>query len=238
MNKKGNKKKDKISVNEDLAIRNVAYSNNFPSIVLLFVLIVLFGLTLFCTLFYVGKYYKKDDAREPEVIEITNKKNKVIIKNSGLINKKIDDYDLIGSSDIIIENTDTIELLIDKDSEDGIMSYNVKYILEKNEFPYNILANNDSDVLIRFSYSYDNTNWTYVNNVIRSSNSNISPIMGSYFDVSGIEDELSIVTNYTIDYNASDHIKMYWKCETVIKNRDSNLNKNLKANFKIEYLGS
>ncbi len=231
MSKKGTKKRE---VKEDLEIRKVAYSKNNSNIFLLFILIFLFGLTLFCTLYFVGKYYNDDIVPPAEVIEIAKNNSKVTITNKGVIERKVMESDL-DSEKIVIENINKIELQADKNSPDDLLKYNVKYVITKNDFPFNVISNNDSDVQVRFSYSFDNANWTYVNNVISTVDTNISPFMGGYYDISGISTELNIATNYTIDYNANDHITMYWKSETVIRPSKNNINNNFEANFKIEY---
>ena len=90
MNKKV-KTKTKYDDKEDLKIRDVAHYQKSSQVLLLFVLIVLFGFTLFNSLIYINKYYrrKQDLKNGVETIEINNSKNTIIVTNDSKINKTI-----------------------------------------------------------------------------------------------------------------------------------------------------
>ena len=59
--------------------------------------------------------------------------------------------------------------------------------------------------------------------------------MGSYYDISGLVSNLKVSTNFEIKNKIGKTTTMYWKCETLIKNIDDNIGKNITAEFKIEY---
>lgn len=232
MNKKDKKKVVKQS-KEDLEIQSIAHYNASTQIVLLFILIVLFGFTLFSSLIYINRYYnmKKELEKNAEVIEISNKQNKIIITNNGEINKTIKAND---DSEIIIESIDTIEIISENYDKLDKIYFDIRYNILENTFTNNMIATNDSDVLVRFSYSFDNTNWEYVNNAITINNTNISPLMSSVYDIAGIVANIKVLSNYEITTNPYTPVKVYWRCETII-NGKNNIDKSIKANFKIEY---
>ena len=58
-------------------------NNNIQQHILLGVLIILFTLTFFCSLYFIGKYYGVGSPLE--IIEIKNKKSKVLITNNSNI---------------------------------------------------------------------------------------------------------------------------------------------------------
>lgn len=235
MNKKAAKK---IDDKEDKKIRKVAYSKNSSQILLLFVLIILFGFTLFCTLVYVGDYYKNKEElkKSSEIIEINTAKGNATIINSGKINKIISNEDVATNENITLENMVTIELKTNANSEnDSSIYFDIKYDIKKNDFPYHFIASNDSDSLVRFSYSYDNKEWHYVKNVISTTDSTLNPLMGNYYDIAGLTTTLRIVTNIKLTSKPGKSTKMYWKCETLIKNNKDNIDKEIEADFKIEY---
>lgn len=239
MNKKGKKKTTaKIDGNEDLEIKSIAYFKNSSQVILLVVLIILFGFTLYSTLVFIGDYYmeKNNEFPQADVVQINNDKNRVLIINNGKIDKVINDADIKGKDDIVIENYSSIELSTNKEAEvNGTMEYDLRYNITRNDFPYNTISTNDSDVLVRFSYSYDNEEWEYLNNVISTDSSTLSPMMGHYYDISGVTSNLKVLTNHTITSKPGEKIKLYWKSETIILNKSSNINKGINAEFKIEY---
>ncbi len=235
MNKKVVKKEKQYDDKEDKRIRKAAYSSSASQILLLFVLIVLFGFTLFNSLYYIGKYYwnEKDYEKGIETIEINNKKNTVFILNQGDIDKKVSEND---KEEIVLVNESSIELTTNKDeAKDGKITFDVKYNISENDFPVNLYSKEDSDVRVRFAYSYDNENWTYISNTISTYESTINPLLQNYYDISGIVSTLKIATNFELTSAPGEKSKIYWKSETTIKNKESNLNKGIKANFKIEY---
>ncbi len=236
MNKKVVKKVKQYDDKEDKRIRKAAYSSSASQILLLFVLIVIFGFTLFNSLYYIGKYYldKKDYEKGLETIEINNKKNTVLILNQGSVDKKITESDT--EDEIILINEGSIELLTNKEeANEGKITFDVKYSISENDFPVNIYSKEDSDVRVRFAYSYDNENWTYISNAISTYESTINPLLQNYYDISGIVSTLKIATNFELTSAPGEKNKIYWKSETTLKNKESNLNKGIKANFKIEY---
>ncbi len=237
MNKKGTKIYDD---KEDKTIKKVAHSRsqNYSNIILLFILIVLFGFTLYCTLVYVGGFYKeKEDLRKSsEIIEIKTNKGNAVITNTGKIERSITGQDIINRENVVLENVTSIELNTNSSSDsDAKFYFDVKYNIKKNDFPYHIIATNDSDILVRFSYSFDNENWTYVNNVISTNDSTLNPMMGSYYDIAGLTTTLKVSTNHVIAGEPGTSKKMYWKSETFMLTKDSNLDKGIEAEFKIEY---
>ena len=84
-------------------------------------------------------------------------------------------------------------------------------------------------------YSYDNKNWEYVNNVISTTNSTLNPLMGSYYDISGLKENLKVLTNFEVNNKIDTTTTIYFKCETLIKNIEDSIGKNIKAEFKVEY---
>ena len=118
------------------------------------------------------------------------------------------------------------------------ININVKYNITNNEFRNQTLASTNNDVLVRFMYSYDNENWEYINNVISTTDSTLNPLMGSYYDISGLTTNLKVVTNMEIKNKVGKTTTMYWKCETLLKNISDNINKNISADFIVEYKNS
>ncbi len=235
MNKKVGTNKKKYDDTEDLEIKEVAYFKNSSQVILLFVLIILFGFTLFSSLVFIGKYYR-DDNKNAEVIEINNKNSRILITSLDDIDKKVLASDLESKEDIVLENTSNITFKTNSSAKEaGKIFFDVKYNILENNFYNNLIATNDSDLLVRFSYSFDNENWTYVNNVISTDSSNLSPLMGNYYDIAGLNTNLSIETNYELTTNPGEEKTMYWKSETIIKNANNNIDKSIKANFKVEY---
>ena len=236
MNKKDGKKKKTYDDKEDLAIKEAAYYKSSSQVLLLFVLIILFGFTLFNSLMYIGKYYinKNKVNNGIEIIEIKNSKNSVLINNEGHLVKQITENE--DNDEIILVNKSSITLETHKDEkEDGIIKFDVKYNLLKNTFLSNTTSKNDSDVRVRFAYSFDNENWTYVNNAISTYESTLSPLLGNYYDIAGLESTLKVATNYELTCKSGKSKTMYWKSETVIKNKNENIGKNIEAEFKIDY---
>ena len=236
MNKKVGRSKKTYDDKEDLAIREAAYYNNSSQVLLLFVLIVLFGFTLYNSLMYIGKYYINKNKLENgiEVIEIKNSKMSILINNEGNLEKKITQEDT--EDETIIENKSSITVeTLKGEKKDGTIKFDVKYNILENSFPGNATSKDDSDLRVRFAYSYDNENWTYISNTISTYESTINPLLQNYYDISGIVSTLKIATNFELTSAPGEKSKIYWKSETTIKNKESNLNKGIKANFKIEY---
>lgn len=233
MNKKV-KTKTKYDDKEDLKIRDVAHYQKSSQVLLLFVLIVLFGFTLFNSLIYINKYYrrKQDLKNGVETIEINNSKNTIIVTNDSKINKTIKEND---DDEIVIEKNSSISLMNKDIKNMGTILFDVKYDIIENTFSGKLSSSNDSDLKVKFAYSYDNEHWNYINNVISTYNNTIAPLLGSYYDIAGVKDTLKVATNFQLTSNLNETKTIYWKSETYLKNTDENINKNLNVSFKIEY---
>ena len=193
------KKEQNEVTSEDLEIKRVAYFKNSQQILLLIILIVLFTLTFFCSLFYIGKYY---DAK-------------------------------LGVND---EKKSTVKFTTKKNVKtESVTNFDVRYNIQKNDFERKTIASTNNEVLVRFMYSYDNENWEYINNAISTSDSTLKPLMGNYYDITGLVTNLKVSTNFELKNKAGDTTTMYWKCETLLKNIRDNVGKNITAEFKIDY---
>ena len=235
------KDKHEEVTSEDLEIKKIAHFKNSQQILLLIILISLFTLTFFCTLFYIGKYYdaKIGVDKGGKILEIRTQYDNVLITNNGNIDKTIEEEDTKYNKEYLIEKYSTIKFTTKKDAEkDGVININVRYNITNNEFRNQTLASTSNDVLVRFMYSYDNENWEYINNVISTTDSTLNPLMGSYYDISGLTTNLKVSTNMEIKNKVGETTTMYWKCETLLKNISDNIGKNITADFKIEYKDS
>lgn len=232
LNEVSAKKNIKIDDKEDLEIKNVAYTKNKSGIIFLIILIAIFGLALFSTIMYIVKFY---DEKPIETIKLNNSKNRILITNNGIIEEKItNNYFKDKQKEKTVERINAIE--IEAKDEEAEITFNVKYNISKNTFKQNTISSNKSNVLLRIAYSFDNKNWTYINNVISTDESNLSSLMGNYYDIAGIISNLKIATNYKLELEKEEKIKMYWKSETIIKNNGKNIiDKEINADFKIEY---
>lgn len=239
MNKKVNKKEVIYDDREDIEISEVANQKNDSQIILLPVLIIIFFLVLGCSLLFINSYYqnKLNDEESKEVIKINNKKNNIFITNNELIKQKIVNESFKNNKDITIEKINFIELVTANDAnESGTITFDIDYEIIKNDFENNVFATNDSDVLVRFSYSYNKNDWTYINNVISTNNSTLSPLMGNYYDIAGLKTNLNIVTNLELNSEPGESKIMYWRSETIFKyNKNKKFDNEYEAKFKIEY---
>ena len=239
MNKKVNKSALKNNCyEEDLEITKVAYMQNPAQNILLYVLTCLFCIMLGTSIVFISSYYyKKIDSNNIEKVEVAIKKSNLLITNLGEINETITKNSFINNTNYTIERINTLELETKKDAEDnGEIQFNVIYGIYNNEFPRNGYATNNSDVLVRFSYSYDGVHWTYIKNVISTSDSTLSPLMGHFYDISGLQTNLRVATNYKVSSSPGEKVTMHWRSETIFKyNKSETLNKKYNANFKIEY---
>ncbi len=229
-----NKKHDEVTSEK----QKKDYFKNSQQILLLVILIVLFTLTFFCSLFYISRYYdaKININKDSKVLEVKTKYNNVLITNNGSINKTIEEEDAKYNKEYLIEKESTVKFKTKQDAdEDGVIHINVRYNIDKNDFTSQAIASTNNDILVRFKYSYDNKKWEYVNNVISTTDSTLNPLMGSYYDISGLVSNLKVSTNFEIKNKIGKTTTMYWKCETLIKNIDDNIGKNITAEFKIEY---
>lgn len=237
MNKKVTSASSKVKneIDEDLEIKKVAHSKSYIQTLLLIILIILFALTLFCACFYIGKYYeaKNKVKGDTELIEINKEYNKSLITNNGPFEKVIDDT---LDEDAIVESYANVELTTDDDSKnDGLLVYDVKYEIIKNDFPFNPIATISSGILVRFSYSFDNKEWISTGYVLTAPDLTLSPLMSNYYDIGGIVGTINVATNYELSSKPGETKKMYWKSETLIRNNSDTVGKSFKANLKIEY---
>lgn len=210
-----------------------AHKNNK---VLFGVLSLLFCCTLYITSSYVVKYNKEvkftDDGEKIEII--TNKINATII-NNGFIDENINSLIFKDKKQIIVEKENVIEI-ISSDAENSTIEFNINYNILTNEFKTNLIPTNKSEVLVKFSYSFDGDNWTYINNVISTNTSNISPLIGNTYDIAGVVTNIRVATKCELGMKNKEKTKMYWKSETIFKNlNQSEEVKNFKANFTIDY---
>ena len=238
MNKKDNKKSVIYDDKEDKNIEKIANSkkNDPTHKILLIILIILFVLTLFISVSYIITY--KNDKNNPnngEIIEIKTKSANISIVNNGFVREKIDDQKFLEEKEYVVENINTIEL-IPTDDENNKVNYDIKYNIIKNDFKLNNIPSNNSEVLVKFSYSYDKEEWLYVNNVISTTNSNISPLIGNNYDIAGMLTTLNVATNVELATNDKKTSKIYWRSETIFKNLEEvTESKEFNANFNIEY---
>lgn len=215
-------------------------NKNEINMLLLIILVLLFCFTFYITAQYVISYHlnEKEISKNNEVIKINNKYINATIINCGDIKESINKESFNNEEEIIIEKINSVEVAANT-KEEQTLKINVKYNILENEFKRNLMATNKSEVLVRFSYSYDNDNWTYINNVISTNSSNISPLIGNNYDIAGLITNLNVATNYEIKLNNENTTKLYWRSETIFKKTNDNEDiKNFKANFTIEYQGN
>ena len=225
MNKKVKKKKEvKHDGTEDLDIKKVAHSNT-REYALYIILIILFGFTFYSALVYIGKYYnnKKEQELYSEVIKINKNDDRIVISNNGELNKVLSVEDDNNAEDIVIENVDLIEITSKDIKNINTYLFDVRYNILENEFPKNVVATNDSNILVRFAYSYDQENWNYIDNAISINDNNMKPLIGGLYDLSGVVGNIKIATNFQIKSNPYEPVKVYWKSETILKYNNDNL---------------
>lgn len=237
MNKKVKSIKNSKDVNEDSEIKKVANTKNIFQRYLLIMLSMMFIIMLICSFVWVDTFYKNRDKIRDEVIEIKNDKNSILIVNYGEINEDLTVNSFKEQEHITIERINSLELTtFANQEENGKIKYNLRYVIEKNPFVKNNLDYINSDVLVKFSYSYDKENWTYINNVISTDTTTLLPLMGKNYDIAGIKETLKVVTNEELEVAPGESQTIYWRSETIIKNFDNaDVIKNYKAKFKIEY---
>lgn len=226
MNKKGTIIDDK----EDLEIKKVANMKPFSKLVFYMLFIMFFS--MLCSSIILGNFYFINK-RNKNIVEINEKDQTILITNNGFLQKNINKEDFNKKEELKIEQISSIEV---KTNEKDIIKFNVVYNILENDFRRNEIASLYSDVLIRFAYSFDNEKWTYINNVISSTESTLSPLMGNYYDISGIKTNLKIITNYNLETQKDKKIKMFWKSELVFKNPDKiKYNNKFNSELKIEH---
>lgn len=217
-------------VEENIEIVQNENSNPF----LLITLILLFCITLFISVKYIVKYHEGKKLHGTEQrIEIKTKDANASIINNGSIEQVITSDSYKEDDEIILEKVNIIEMISNNEKENDI-SFDIKYDIIENDFKMNTNASNKSEVLVRFSYSYDNENWTYVNNALSTNNSNIMPLIGNNYDIAGLVTKLNIATDYKLSATNKELTKMYWRSETIFKNVNPiKKDKKFKANFTI-----
>ena len=225
-----NKKRVIVDDVEDLEIRKIAYNKKQNNIIIYS--LIIFMLISITMVFYIYSFSRYKNATDNSKIEFSKENYKILISNAGEINEKITNKSFINKDKIIIERVNKIEVLKKENFNDDKIFYNIKLNITKNDFKYNEVATTKSELLIKVSYSFDNENWTYINNVLQSQNTTISPLTGNYYDIAGIESEIRIATKKEINL---ENPKMYWKIEVFInKTKNQNYENNLKMNFYIK----
>ena len=215
----------------DKKVENKNEANKF----LLVILSLLFCFTLYITLNYIGKYYvNKMPKNNEQLIEIKTDKVYASIINNGYVKKVIKEDSFLEENEIIIENINSIEV-ISNDENENKFKFNVRYDITKNDFRATTFSSNKSEVLVRFSYSFDKDEWIYINNAITTNTSNITPLIGNNYDIAGLISKLNVVTDFEITANNMKSTKMYWRSETIFKNSKNKNSKEFNANFTIEY---
>lgn len=237
MNKKDKSIKNLKMINDDTEIKKVVNTKNVFQNYLLIMLSLMFIIMLICSFVWVDTFYKNRDKTRDEVIEIKNDKNSILIVNNGDINEELTIDSFNNEENITIERINSLELTtFANQDENGKLKYNLRYIIEENPFVKNNLDNTNSDVLVKFSYSYDKEDWTYINNVVSTDTSTILPLMGKNYDIAGVNETLRVITNEELEVAPGESQTIYWRSETIIKNfKKTDVIKNFKAKFKIEY---
>lgn len=231
-------KKKKYDDTEDLNIKKVAYSRSKSQTILLYSLIIIFIFTLSYTTIEIISRYSNKRKNNTEIIEVMSNKDRVVIINNGKINQVLtNDSFKEDENELIIERINSIELFSNNNTNrNSNILYNVRYNITKNTFNNELFKKNGSQIKVKFSYSKDGIDWTYIDNVISIPESTISPMEENYYDITGIETNLKIMTNLKLEAEKDSSNKIYWRSETVFKKTDiENIDGELDANFKIEY---
>ena len=71
--------------------------------------------------------------------------------------------------------------------------------------------------------------------MISTSDSTLKPLMGNYYDITGLVTNLKVSTNNEMKNKVGETTTMYWQCETLLKNIRDNIGKNITAEFKVDY---
>ena len=225
---------------EDINIKNIAsYKESNYSKIIFCILIIILGFSSANLLISINSYKnsKENYVNNENIIEIKRYKDNILITNDGNINEIINNKSYDKDNTYKIEKIISIQLKSDKNGEDSKVLYNLKYNIFKNDFPKNVISKNESDVLVKFSYSYDKKEWVTINNVLSTTESTINPLMGKLYDISGIKDNLKILTNATLEAEDGSSNIIYWKSETIFKKQNNNDQSNtFNASFKIEYV--
>ena len=228
-------RKSKYDDTEDLTIKKVAYDNGHS--ILFYILLFVFIITLCFTSWKIASKFANKYSKDTEVIKVNKGDNNVLIVNNGEISQKIDKNSFLGNKkEIVIERINSIELKANKNTnKKAKILYDLKYSIKKNSFERNFYGDSKSPLLVRFSYSTDKKNWTYINNVISTIESTISPLSGNNYDISGVISNLSVITNKELECEKNSSNKIYWRSETIFQADDNDNKREFIAEFKIEY---
>jgi len=227
-----NDKKKKNDVN------NKKGKSEILSVGLILILLALFTFTFIISVFYYNKYMAMNElGNNEEVIEIKRQNIKASILNNGKIDETINKNMFTETKrEIIVTNIDELVISSIDKKEDVELVYDVKYKISKNDFFQNSKPSTNSEVLVKFSYSYDQEEWHYINNAISTSTSNISSILNNGFDIAGLVTDLSVATDYKLSTKNNEEARVYWRSETIFrKTNHTTDDKKLEANFVIEY---
>jgi len=198
---------------------------------LLIILILLFIFTLYISVRYISRYNDNGKiGKNEEIVKINRQEYLTTIINNGYVEEDITE-DFFSEDEIIVENINKIKLS-PNNSNGGEVFYNVKYYIEENSF------DNPKEVLVKFAYSTNKKDWKYINNVISTVTSNISPLIGNVYDISDLNGNLYVQSNVKLDTKNREEKIIYWKSETIFKkNKNSTKENKFVANFTINYKG-
>ncbi len=220
-------------IDEDKDIKSVAHSKrNYKLIVESIIFFMIMALV--ALMFMLDYYQDKNVKNKDKVIEYTTTNGRVLIINGGTLNEEVDSSKLDKKGQLSVERISTIEVI--PNDEDEVVNFDIRYDIKENTFERNMIATNNSALLVRFSYSYNNEDWSYINNVVSTTSSTLTPLMGSYFDIAGLLGTLKISTNNEIKTEDKKPVKMYWRSETLFQSkRNLEYKGNINANLKIVY---
>lgn len=223
---------------EDKEIEKVALKkdNGFSKWLILYT--VIFVIVCICSFIQINSYIEKKSLfNDNKETKINSKDSKLIINN----NSRVANYTNGGivnsmNNEATVSNMSYLDLTVNEDSKSKVLyNYNVRYRIYANDY----VSENENDikVYVRFAYSSDLENWTYINNVISTTSGTIMPSMGNKYDVTGLTSTLSVATNYEISGKPGKETKLYWKAETIYTNIDNEdaVSKNYEADFDVEY---
>lgn len=219
-------------------IDEIEENNEAKTNSILVILILIFCFILGFTIIFSIKYNNKLKLLSSKnIIQLNNQNIKASIINNGLVDATISDnmFEIDKKQELIFENINIIEVK-SLTSEENKMIFDINYNILENEFNINDSPTNKSEVLVRFSYSFDKENWTYINNVITTNVSNMSSLIGNNYDIAGQITNLNVSTNYELILKENEKLKMYWRSETIFKKiNDKNKPRKFKAEFTIDH---
>ena len=166
------------------------------------------------------------------LIEFRTKNKKVSIVNNGKIRENINDNKFTDDKYVL---TKVNSLSVISNQDDNI-KYNVRFNIYHNDYIKKNYSLADSDILAKFYYSYDNNDWTVINNVLRTQQGELKPMMGNNYDISSVVDNIKVSSDSILNVKKSEVTNMYWKVEITFRNNDDIVNNNFIADFYIEYL--